>query len=131
MALPTPDALRRHPRAVVLLAAPVDAMYQIDYDFETPEPGLTLDQVYADLHGWAEYDSWHGDRVHFVAEVLDTSTTPITLGRHAVVAGSADLLPCASAWAQEFIVDPDLLLSPDFSADSVVGKDFIGSGLGA
>ena len=116
MSLPTPDALRRHPRAVVLVAAPVESMYQIDYDFEAPEAGLTLDQVYADLLAWAEYDSWYGDRVHLVAEVLDTSTVPITLGRHAVVAGGEDVPHCASAWAQEFIVNPDLLLSPDHSA---------------
>jgi hypothetical protein len=126
VSLPTPDALRRHPRAVVLVAAPVESMYQIDYDFEAPEFGLTLDQVYADLLGWAEYDSWYGDRVLLVVEVLDTSTIPITLGRHAVVAGGADgdVLPCASAWAQEFIVNPDLLLSPDHSA----GKHLAGLG---
>ena len=126
MALPTPDALRRHPSAVVLVAAPVESMYQIDYDFEVPEAGLTLDQVYADLLAWAEYDSWYGDRVHLVAEVLDTSTVPITLGRHAVVVGGADggVLPCASAWAQEFLLNPDLLLSPDYSA----GKHLAGIG---
>lgn len=116
MALPTLAELRKHPHAVVLLAAPLEAMYQIDYDFEAPEAGLTLDQVYADLHAWAEYDSGYGDRVHFVAEVLDTSTTPVTLGRYQVVAGSGDAQQCAEAWAREFVVNPDLLISPDFSA---------------
>lgn len=113
MPKPTKAALAKKPKAVVLLAAPVTEPTEVDYDFEWFETDEGVRIFLEDTRKWANEDAaQHGDLIHLIAEVTDTTTMPPTLGSVTAHHKADDNVKgVAEEWFKKVLDDPTLLIA--------------------
>jgi hypothetical protein len=120
----TETAVRKNPMAVIMLASQIRSPDTVgDWDFEwfiTPEG---VEEFWKAITDWADQDVKDeqnaADLIHVIAEVTDTTTKPLTLGRVAVYAPEKDADGNAivtDTWKKEreqYVRDnPDVLFAP-------------------
>ena len=108
MPRPTKTGLAKHPRAVVILSAPMSDREAVVHDFEWFDTDEGVATFMQDALTWATEDLRdNGDMQHLIAEVKETKFPP-TVGDVHVVSGNADE---AAKWKAKIEADTTLLVS--------------------